>query len=344
MGGIRLRVLHVGAKNFPPDHGGTERLVYDLVRGMPEIEGHAFVEWGHDGGYPRVRRLPRGIIARWRTIREYVRKNAIDIVHIHKSSNIPLALALKLSGLKCILTVHGCVWRRAERRWSPLTKILFWILDCIACVVLDRVVLVGDHDWLSFKKFFPQKKIALVQNGVSTEQNHMRVSRKGWVYLGRISPEKNILNLIKAANELPEELTIYGPISPPNSAYKRAFLRELECSNAEWQGPVPSDKVRSTLAKHRVFINPSFTEGLPFTVLEAAAEGLYLVLSDIRPHRLLGFPECSYVDPENLNLRPFSNMSLNGSSANHAHVVRQFDIEKTIRGYTDIYNGLAQST
>lgn len=339
MGDIRLRILHVGAKNFPPQHGGTERLVYELVQGMPEVESHIFVEWGHNHDLPRVERMPKSIIARWKMISNYVRENDIDIIHIHKSSNVPLSLLLKLSGFRCILTVHGCVWRRGEDRWSPLTKAIFWVLDFIACIMLDKVVLVGEHDWLSFQKFFPRKKISLVRNGIATERNGTSQPRRGWAFLGRISPEKNVLSLIRAANELSEKLTLYGPISPPNPKYERAFLRELECSNVEWQGPVVSDQVRPTLAKHKVFINPSFTEGLPFTVLEAAAEGLYLVLSDIRPHRLLDFPKCSYIDPDNLDVAHLSSSVLNGE-ANKAHVVNNFSIENMIKGYLDIYRSL----
>jgi len=336
---LRLRILHVGAKNMPPQHGGTERLVYELVRGMPEVESHILVEWGYNHELPRVKKMPKGIIAKWKMIRNYVHKNNIDIIHVHKSSNIPLALLLKFSGFKCILTVHGCVWRRGEARWSVLTKMIFWVLDLMTCIFLDKVVLVGEHDWMSFKKFFPQKKIALVQNGVAVERNGTCGPRKGWAFVGRISPEKNVLNLIRVAHQLSEKLTLYGPISPPNPKYERAFLRELEHSDVEWRGPIPSDQVRTTLAKYRVFVNPSLTEGLPFTVLEAAAEGLYLVLSDIRPHRLLDFPECSIVDPDHLDLRHLSSNALNGE-ANIAHVVNNFSIENMLEGYLDIYRSL----
>lgn len=339
MGNIQLKVLHIGPKNYPPNHGGTERLVYDLVTSMPEIESHVFVEWNNDSHYPRVRRLPRGLITRWKMISDYMRSNGIDIIHIHKSSNTPLALLLKLSGFKCILTVHGCIWRRGEARWSLLTKVVFFILDFLACTFLDKVILVGDRDWLSFKKFFPRKKIALVRNGVAVKRNGICRPREGWAFLGRISPEKNVLNLIKAAGELSEKLTIYGPISPPNPKYEKLFLSELEHSDVEWRGPIRSQEVKATLAQYKVFINPSLTEGLPFTVLEAAAEGLYLVLSDIRPHRLLGFPECSYVDPDNLDLPHLSSNVLNGE-ANRAHVVNNFSIENMIEGYLDIYRSL----
>lgn len=334
-----LKVLHVGAKNLPPDHGGVETCVYELVKGMPEVESHVSVEWGNKCDYPRAIELPKGIIAKWKTIRRYVCDNGIDLIHVHKSTNIPLALLLKLSGFRCMLTVHICVWRRREPRWPALAKPFLWSLDCVACLILDKVVLVGEHDGMSFKRFALRRKIAVVRNGVKVGKTTQNKSRKGWLFLGRVCMEKNLLNLIKAANQLSEKLTLFGPISPPNPKYERAFLRELEHSDVEWRGPIRSQEVRATLAQHKVFINPSLTEGLPFTVLEAAAEGLYLVLSDIRPHRLLGFPECSYVDPDNLDLRHLSSNVLNGE-ANIAHVVNNFSIERMLEGYLEIYKSL----
>jgi glycosyltransferase involved in cell wall biosynthesis len=342
MGNIQLKVLHLGAKNYPPNHGGTERLVYDLVTGMPEVESHVFVEWEHDHDLPRVRKMPKGIIAKWKTISNYIHKNNIDIVHVHKSSNIPLALLLKFSGFKCILTVHGCVWRRREARWSVLTKMVFWVLDLTACIFLDKVVLVGEHDWMSFSAFFPKRRLCLIRNGVPVDREQTSRHRSGWAYLGRISPEKNILGLIAATKALSEKLVLYGPISPPNACFTKAFKRELEKSNVEWRGPIRSREVRATLARHKVFINPSFTEGLPFTVLEAAAEGLYLVLSDIRPHRLLNFPECNYIDPCDLDLSHLSSNVLNGA-ANRTHAANNFSIERMLEGYLEIYKSLIKT-
>jgi glycosyltransferase involved in cell wall biosynthesis len=168
--------------------------------------------------------------------------------------------------------------------------------------------------------------------------------RSGWAYLGRISPEKNVIGLLRAANSLPEKLTLYGPVSPPNARFERHFLRELERSNAEWRGPVPAEDVRSVLSKHRVFVNPSYTEGLPFTVLEAAAEGLYLVLSDIRPHRLLGFPACSYVNPEKLEFEPLRSLPADGGQANRAYVRLNYDIRKTLSSHARLYHELANQS
>ena len=336
-----MKVLHVGAKNYPPAHGGTERLVADLVEGLADTESHIFVEWEHDGRVPRVRQLPGNILKQWIALRQYVKTHDIDLVHLHKSNYTPLGLMLKLSGARCILTVHGCAWRRGEKRWNPGIKATAAFLDLLACLFLDRVVLVGEHDWLSFKRFLPSRRLALIRNGVSVNPTSSNGHGTGWVYVGRISPEKNILKLIRAAEVLPEKLALYGPISPPNARFEKAFLETLEDSNAEWKGPLPSHQVRTALSRYEVFVNPSSTEGLPFTVLEAAAEGLHLVLSDIRPHRLLGFPSCDYVDPEKLDLTPFRRATNGHGQANRAHVHNEYNVDIMRRSYLALYHETA---
>ncbi len=332
-----MKVLQVGAKNYPPAHGGTERLVADLVEGLADTESHVAVEQDHDGTHPRVQRLSGNLIRRWMAVRKYVRNNSIDLVHLHKTNSAPLGLMLKLSGVRCVLTVHGCGWRRAEKRWGLAVKATAALLDLLASVFLDRVVLVGEHDWLSFKRVLPSGRLRLIRNGVSSTACSSNGHRTGWVYAGRISPEKNVLRLIEAAHALPEKLTLYGPISPPNASFEDAFLKKLERANAEWRGPVPSDQVRTTLSRYRVFVNPSSTEGLPFTVLEAAAEGLHLVLSDIRPHRLLNFPSCDYVDPEDLDLAPLLHGVNGHGAANREHVRNEYDIQAMLRSYQSLY-------
>lgn len=339
-----MKILQVGAKNYPPAHGGTERLVADLVEGLSDTENHIFVEWEPDCPVPRVQRLPGNILMQWIAVRRYIKNNKIDIVHLHKTNYVPLGLMLKLSGVKCILTVHGCGWRRGEKRWGPVVKLTAACLDFLACLFLDRVVLVGEHDWLSFKKFMPSWRLKLIRNGVSVDYRPSNGDRKGWVYLGRVSPEKNILKLIEAAEVLPEKLAIYGPVSPPNLRFEKAFLKKLEGSNAEWKGPLPSKQVRKVLSQYKVFINPSSTEGLPFTVLEAAAEGLHLVLSDIRPHHLLGFPSCDYVNAENLDLRPFLRDTNGDGQANRMHVRNEYNIDIMRHSYRALYDEIVGSS
>jgi len=333
-----MKVLHVGPKNYPPNHGGVEKAVYDIVSGMPEVESHIFTEWQSPDSQPRVKKLPKNLFSAWKQVRQYATENGIDVIHLHKETFIPLAILLELSGFRCVITLHGCAWRLT--RWPLRYRLLLWLIDCTACLLVSRVVFVSEHDRRAFERYFKWKKLYMIPYGVVVRECCRATERNGWVYLGRISPEKNILSLMWAAEAAQLHVTLYGPMDRHDKQFQKEFLNTIRKSSfVKWKGPVPSDKVQSVVAMYRVFINPSFSEGLPISVLEAAAEGLYLVLSDIPQHRLLKMPECSYIKPYALDLRgikPSKNMAL----VNRKYVEREYSMTRMLGAYSTIYRSL----
>lgn len=339
MGNICLKVLHVGSKNYPPNHGGVEKLVLDLVRGMQDVECHIFTEWQSPDMQPRVTKLSKNLFSAWKQTRRYALENGIDIIHLHKETFIPLALLLKVNGHRCVLTIHGCAWRL--KRWPLYTRILLFSLDYLACCFLDRTVFVGEYDWRLFKKIVPFRKLLLIRNGVTLHEPLHVPKKDSMVYLGRISPEKNILRLIEAAEAAGVEVDLYGPFDRRDNKFRKAILERLHSSRyAHWKGPVALEDIQSTLSMYRVFINPSFSEGLPVSVLEAAAEGLYLILSDISQHRLLKMPECTYIDPYAIDLTRVLSIRNSEGQRNREHVKCEFDVRKMVQAYSDIYRSL----
>jgi len=339
MGNILLKVLRIGPKNYPPNHGGVEKNAYLLVNGMPEVENHIFTEWEPVINCLRVMALPKGLFRQLQIVRAYAKEKSIDVVHLHKETFIPLALLLKVNGHRCVLTIHGCAWRL--KRWPLYTRILLFALDYLACCFLDRTVFVGEHDWRLFKRIVPFRKLYLIPNGVAVCEGLQPPRKYDLVYLGRISPEKNILALIKAAEKARINLDLYGPFDRHNVEFRETVLRMVRESHyVEWKGQVPFDAVAETLANYRVLVNSSFSEGLPTSVLEAAAEGLYLVLSDIPQHRFLRMPECTYVNPYAIDLTRVLSIRNSEGQRNREHVKREFDIKKTLQAYLKIYRGL----
>ena len=164
MGNTQLKVLRIGPKNYPPCHGGVEKNAYELVVRMPEVENHIFTEWESETDNPRVKVLPRGLFSQFRMAHTYSKKESIDIIHFHKETFIPLAILLKLAGHRCVLTIHGCAWR--VKRWRVHVRIFLFLLDCIACCLLDRTVFVGERDWWLFRKIVFFGKLQLIRNGV----------------------------------------------------------------------------------------------------------------------------------------------------------------------------------
>jgi glycosyltransferase involved in cell wall biosynthesis len=330
-----MKVLHIGPKNYPPDHGGVEKVVYDLVHNMPnDVESHVLIEWPQDVYEPNVRTLPRGLWRRFREVRRYVGQQGIDVIHLHKETFIPLALLLQLTGSRCTLTLHGCAWRL--RRWPIFVRGAFFVFDCLACILLKRVVFVSQCDRDLFARLFPWRQLSCIPNGINALSAADRPRFDAMVYLGRLSPEKNVLKLIRTAAQTGVELDLYGPFDPRDKRFRQQVMRELESTTCvRWKGPVSFKDIGRLLSQYRTFVNPSLSEGLPVSVLEAASCGLYLVLSDIPQHRQLRMPQCSYVSPYELRL---PELAFRGrGDENRRHVLECFSIGRMIRAYIGVY-------
>jgi glycosyltransferase involved in cell wall biosynthesis len=306
---------------------------------MPEVENHVFTEWESETDSPRVKVLPRGLFSQFRMAHAYSKKESIDIIHLHKETFIPLAILLKLAGHRCVLTIHGCTWRL--KRWPFHIRTLMFLLDCVACCLFDRTVFVGEHDWRLLRKIIWFRKLYLIPNGVEVGPLRPVPKKDGLVYLGRISPEKNILSLIKAAETAKVSLDLYGPFDRHDGEFRETVVRMVRDSHyVEWKGAVPFEAVAETLLRYRALINMSFSEGLPTSVLEAAAQGLFLILSDIAAHRLLRFRGSAYIDPHAVTLSniPFDPRVLKeGGAANYEHVKDCFSISRNIEAYDQLY-------
>ena len=339
MGDTPVKVLHVGPKNYPPNHGGVEKVVFDLVTGMKDIESHVFTQWDSSGHNSNVHQLRSGLRASLNQVVTYCRANGVAVVHLPTENFIPLALLLRVRRIKCVVTIHGCGWRL--KRWALYYRIPIFLLDCLACLLSPCVVFVGQTDRVCFQRLFPFRRLHFIPNGVVVSDDiAVPGIRKGMVYLGRLSPEKNIAALIEAAESAGVSVDLYGPLDRHDSQFRRRILERLEsCEHVRWRGSVPFDRVCETISLYRCFVNVSHSEGLPVSVLEAAGEGLYLVLSDIPQHRTLDFPECTYVDPDNICFGALAADTLDGA-LNREHVRREFSAEKMVRAYREIYEGV----
>lgn len=96
-----------------------------------------------------------------------------------------------------------------------------------------------------------------------------------FIYVGRLSPEKNVLNLIQVFKELPHlQLTIvgFGPLE--------SKCRELAGSNIDIVGAVNNKDLYKYYQLNDVFILPSISEPWGLVVEEALNNGLPVLVSD----------------------------------------------------------------
>ncbi len=108
------------------------------------------------------------------------------------------------------------------------------------------------------------------------------------LFLGRIHPKKGLENLVRAwcrltaAKGINDEwvLAIAGWSQGGHEEELKALVQELGCqSSTLFLGPLYGAQKQAALSAAAAFILPSFSEGVPMSVLEAWSYGLPVVMT-----------------------------------------------------------------
>jgi glycosyltransferase involved in cell wall biosynthesis len=207
------------------------------------------------------------------------RDHRADIVHTHNSK--PLIYAGPAAWLaRTPVLMHTRHGQRFQS--SPGASTLFRL----ASRLTTRVVSVSeDGARLTSAEGMPSNRVLTIQNGIDTERFHRTgPSRDGpAVMVGRLSPEKDVATLLRAADRvrrtLPRfQLEIAGDGECMTSL--RALADDLRLGeHVRFLGEIRN--ISALLSRASLFVLASLTEGISLTVLEAMATGLPVVATRV---------------------------------------------------------------
>jgi len=150
----------------------------------------------------------------------------------------------------------------------------------------DCAVVASHHDERYVMRVYrvPADRIRVIPNFIDTRRFSSAgelptdESASRWLFVGRLSPEKNLANLIAACARSGIGLDIVG--GGPCQASLRATVRDSG-ADVRFLGRIDNDDLPDVLRSHRYFILPSMREGNPKTLLEAMACGLICVGTNV---------------------------------------------------------------
>jgi glycosyltransferase involved in cell wall biosynthesis len=127
-----------------------------------------------------------------------------------------------------------------------------------------------------------------IQNGVSFQSlvlnkfDFRDLEPPIFITVNNLVRRKNTKLLIEAFCLWKSQSNANGSLVILGDGEERPYLEKISCGAIHFMGNVPN--VVDYLASADYFMSASLAEGLPYTVLEALASGLPVILSDIPPH------------------------------------------------------------
>ena len=128
-----------------------------------------------------------------------------------------------------------------------------------------------------------EKNVEAIHNFIHLEDYNLETSDKGYgLYIGRLSKEKGILNLVEAFSRLQgEKLYIAGDGPEKEKIEKIIENRDLQ-DNIKLLGYLKQDDVKKYIKNARFIVVPSiWCENCPYSILETQAIGKPVIGADI---------------------------------------------------------------
>lgn len=305
---VRVDVI---TKEYPPNvYGGAGVHVVELVKALRrriEVEVRAFGSVDDEPGttgYPELTELD-GANATLRTLGQDLRiaqdVAGADLVHSHTwYANHGGQLAQMLHDVPHVLTAHSLEplrpWK-AEQLGGGY-RVSSWI-ERQAYETADAVIAVSEGMRRDILRSYPgidEGKVSVVRNGIdldawrpNRDDDVVRglgidPDRPSVVFVGRITRQKGLPYLLRAARALPADVQLVlcagAPDTPEIMAEVTGLVRELqeERTGVVWiERVLPRHELTAVLTAATTFVCPSVYEPLGIVNLEAMACGVPVV-------------------------------------------------------------------
>lgn len=244
-----------------------------------------------------------------------------SIIHLHAVGPAIFTPFARLLGMRVVVTHHGADYNRAK--WSKFAKAVLKFGETMAVRYANRVIVVGKTLTKELKLANPRysNKIEFIPNGASLggldtatetvlEKMDLGIQAGNYILsVSRLVPEKGVHDLISAFNKVEQssKLVIVGDADHQDE-YSTNLVKQAS-GNVVFAGRRSGDELASLFKFCRLFVLPSYHEGLPIVALEAMSIHAPVLLSDIAPNTDVGLPEINYFkcgDTVDLSLKLFN--------------------------------------
>lgn len=236
------------------------------------------------------------------------RKWRADIVHIHAIGPAILTPLARFLGMKVIVTNHGPDYNRLK--WGRLAKVVLMAGEYLGCKYATEVIVISKpvQDIVTRRC---KRSSNIIYNGVPIPSlnantdylDSLGIQKRGYLLaVSRLVPEKGLHDLIDVYETLDThiKLVIAGGSDHDNAYSVSLKTRANRSDNILMPGYVTGSDLAQLFTHARLFVLPSYHEGLSISLLEALSYGLPVVLSDIPANREVNVKGLHYFEAGNM--------------------------------------------
>ncbi len=272
-------------------------------------------------------------------------KKNFDIIHAH---NIPSALAMKYSTGKKILTIHGVFSKQIGQIHSKSAENISQKYEKTALSWADAITAISKEssDYYSNLGFTMNQ----IPNGIDLsifEQESEKQFDKQIIYAGRLSKEKGSEILLEICNNLNDnmDILIIGE-GPEQGKFQKI---QSEKKNVHYLGFQNHEKTISLIKDSDILIQPSLSEGISTTLLEAMACKTCIVTSNVggnleliqnQENGILIEPTNGMLFNKTINDLFQDEFLRNKLSESAFNKIKQYDWKNIGQKYLDLYESL----
>lgn len=294
----RLKICMI-CSEFPPGGAGIAQSVYNLSIGLVK-KGHQVTIITRGSVFSIKKEIIDGIIV-YRApfimlppplhikfhglfVNKLLKKiDDFDIIHLHS----PLVPFIKSNKPK-ILTVHSC-WANESKTFDRITDLYSLYINIFKNAFIktelksmnnsNQIITISNDLINKIKRYYKMNiKIEIIGNGVDSF-NFSPTKKKNNIinilFVGRLVYGKGVLDIIPAARYVCKKFSncifsIVGKGHLENRLRKEIINNKLE-KNIFLLGSIPHFKLPKLINNSSIFILPSYSEGLPLSIIEAMA-------------------------------------------------------------------------
>lgn len=219
-----------------------------------------------------------------------------DLVHLHGLWMYPSCVSLQWNHLRhkpLMISPQGMLdpWALKNSAWKKM--IAGWLYEDRNLRSAACIHALCESEYQSIRAYGLKNPVCIIPNGVDLPEDDPKLvapwrdaikpDRKVMLFLGRIHPKKGLSNLVEAWSRVkPKEwiLVIAGwDQRGYENQLKKLVVESGLIEEVIFLGSVFEDMKKACLQNADAFILPSYSEGLPISILEAWSYSLPVIMS-----------------------------------------------------------------